>query len=80
MQRECGLEVENDDLEDENFFHDDRLVVHVAQGRLEDQLVCVVELKEEIFERVCIIDWDSRQEIDAHQMFMQILRVCFWDI
>ena len=59
LQRERGLEDENDDVEDENFFHDDGLVGHVAQGGLEDQLVCVVELKDEIFERVCIIDWDS---------------------
>ena len=35
-------------------------------GGLEDWLVCAVELKDENFVRVCVVDWDSTPIYDVY--------------
>lgn len=54
-----GLEDENNNIEDKYSFHDDRYIKPAAWGKLEDRLACVVELKDENFERLCVIDFYS---------------------
>ena len=50
------LKDENDDVEDKYFFHDDWYIKLAAWGKLEDRLACVVELNNENFERLSVID------------------------
>ena len=40
-----GFEDENDDMEEEILSHDVESIEHVAQGRLEEWLVCAIKFK-----------------------------------